>query len=109
MTRFIADASSNSKIFMIRYTTRPPARGLLFLALLVFLILRGLSMAAPAPRVILFLGDSITAGYGLDPATGLSGLDSGKNRCARLEFQSRQRRARAAIPAPAVLDGSTGC
>ena len=24
-------------------------------------------MAAPAPRVILFLGDSITAGYGLDP------------------------------------------
>jgi acyl-CoA thioesterase-1 len=32
-----------------------------------FLILRGLSIAAPAPRVILFLGDSITAGYGLDP------------------------------------------
>lgn len=24
-------------------------------------------MAAPAPRIILFLGDSITAGYGLDP------------------------------------------
>ena len=24
-------------------------------------------MAAPAPRVILFLGDSITAGYGIDP------------------------------------------
>src|SRR5258708_33559313 len=38
----------------------------IFLAL-CFLILRGLSMAAPAPRVILFLGDSITAGYGLDP------------------------------------------
>src|SRR5262245_66647774 len=39
---------------------------IIFLALCL-LILRGLSMAAPAPRVILFLGDSITAGYGLDP------------------------------------------
>jgi acyl-CoA thioesterase-1 len=39
---------------------------IIFLSL-CFLILRGLSMAAPAPRVILFLGDSITAGYGLDP------------------------------------------
>src|SRR5262245_6761297 len=39
---------------------------IIFLAL-CFLILRGLSMAAPSPRVILFLGDSITAGYGLDP------------------------------------------
>jgi acyl-CoA thioesterase I len=28
--------------------------------------LKGFSMAAPAPRNILFLGDSITAGYGLD-------------------------------------------
>jgi acyl-CoA thioesterase-1 len=37
----------------------------IFLAL-CFLILRGLSMAATAPRTILFLGDSITAGYGLD-------------------------------------------
>jgi acyl-CoA thioesterase I len=33
---------------------------------LSLLILRGLPMAAPAPGVILFLGDSITAGYGLD-------------------------------------------
>ena len=37
----------------------------IFLAL-CFLILQGLSMAAAAPRTILFLGDSITAGYGLD-------------------------------------------
>lgn len=29
-------------------------------------MLKGFSMAAPEPRVILFLGDSITAGYGLD-------------------------------------------
>lgn len=31
-------------------------------------------MAAPAPRVILFLGDSITAGYGLDPAQAFPAL-----------------------------------
>ena len=37
----------------------------IFLAL-CFLILQGLSVAAAAPRTILFLGDSITAGYGLD-------------------------------------------
>jgi acyl-CoA thioesterase I len=44
-----------------------------FLALW-FLFLRGLSMAAPAPRVILFLGDSITAGYGLDPEQAFPAL-----------------------------------
>src|SRR5215813_13396773 len=43
--------------------TRQPKVVLIALSLL---ILRGLSMAAPAPGVILFLGDSITAGYGLD-------------------------------------------
>lgn len=37
----------------------------IFLAL-CFLLLPELSMAAAAPRTILFLGDSITAGYGLD-------------------------------------------
>ena len=31
-------------------------------------------MAAPAPRVILFLGDSITAGYGLDPERAFPAL-----------------------------------
>ncbi len=31
-------------------------------------------MAAPAPRVILFLGDSITAGYGLDPSQAFPAL-----------------------------------
>jgi acyl-CoA thioesterase I len=46
---------------------------IIFLAL-SFLILRGLSMAAPAPRVILFLGDSITAGYGLDPSQAFPAL-----------------------------------
>ncbi|HEX9273230.1 MAG TPA: arylesterase [Candidatus Binatia bacterium] len=31
-------------------------------------------MAAPAPRVIVFLGDSITAGYGLDPEQAFPAL-----------------------------------
>ena len=35
-------------------------------------------MAAPAPRVILFLGDSITAGYGLDPDQAFPALIQGK-------------------------------
>src|SRR4029450_13603502 len=47
-------------------TQLTPRSGGIFLALWL-LILRGLSMAPPAPQVILVLGDSITAGYGLDP------------------------------------------
>jgi acyl-CoA thioesterase I len=46
---------------------------IIFIAL-SFLILRGVSIAAPAPRVILFLGDSITAGYGLDPSQAFPAL-----------------------------------
>ena len=34
--------------------------------LLAILLLMGLSATAPDPRIVLFLGDSITAGYGLD-------------------------------------------
>jgi len=33
---------------------------------LYILLLMGLSATAPVPRIVLFLGDSITAGYGLD-------------------------------------------
>jgi acyl-CoA thioesterase-1 len=38
--------------------------------LLAFICLSvlGLAAAAPAPKIVLFLGNSITAGYGLDPA-----------------------------------------
>src|SRR4029434_742181 len=63
---------TNFKIFMTRTQLTPRSR-VIFLAL-CFLILRGLSMAAPAPRVILFLGDSITAGYGLDPEQAFPAL-----------------------------------
>src|SRR4029450_11139797 len=58
-------------------TQLTPRSGGIFLALWL-LILRGLSMAAPAPRVILFLGDSITAGYGLDPDQAFPALIQGK-------------------------------
>src|SRR5262249_60907219 len=38
--------------------------------LLAILLLMGLSATASAPRIVLFLGDSITAGYGLDISQG---------------------------------------
>ena len=37
-------------------------------------LLFGLCAAAPAPPTILFLGDSITAGYGLDPSEAFPGI-----------------------------------
>jgi acyl-CoA thioesterase-1 len=58
-------------------TQLTPRSRVIFLALWL-LILRGLSIAAPAPRVILFLGDSITAGYGLDPDQAFPALIQGK-------------------------------
>ena len=61
---------------------------------LSFLTLRGVSMAAPAPRVILFLGDSITAGYGLDPSQAFPALIQREDRRAAVEFQSHQRRSK---------------
>lgn len=37
-------------------------------------LLLGLCAAAPAPRIILFLGDSITAGYGIEPSQAFPAL-----------------------------------
>jgi acyl-CoA thioesterase-1 len=42
--------------------------------LLLLLTLRGVSTAAPTPGIILFLGNSITAGFGLDPAQAFPAL-----------------------------------
>jgi acyl-CoA thioesterase I len=42
--------------------------------LLCLSLVNGLSMAAPAPKMILFLGNSITAGYGLDLSQSYPGL-----------------------------------
>jgi acyl-CoA thioesterase-1 len=36
--------------------------------LCVFFSVLGMGAAAPAPKIVLFLGNSITAGYGLDPS-----------------------------------------
>ena len=44
-------------------------------------------MAAPAPRVILFLGDSITAGYGLDPEQAFPALIQQKIDARRWKFR----------------------
>jgi acyl-CoA thioesterase-1 len=43
-----------------------PALGLLWLF--------GLCAAAPVPKIVLFLGDSITAGYGIDPSRAFPAL-----------------------------------
>jgi acyl-CoA thioesterase I len=59
---------------------------IIFLALSL-LISRGLSMAAPAPRVVLFLGDSITAGYGLDPSQAFPALIQQKIDAQRWNFK----------------------
>jgi acyl-CoA thioesterase I len=44
-------------------------------------------MAASAPRVILFLGDSITAGYGLDPSQAFPALIQQKIDAQRWNFK----------------------
>ena len=59
---------------------------IIFLAL-CFLIVRGLSMAAPAPGIILFLGDSITAGYGLDLEQAFPALIQEKIDAKRWNFK----------------------
>jgi acyl-CoA thioesterase I len=61
-------------------------RQLSFLVLL-FLLLRGSSIAAPTPRIILFLGDSITAGFGLDPSQAFPALIQQKIDARRWNFQ----------------------
>ena len=67
-------------------TQLAPQLKILFL-LLLLLILRGSSTAAPTPRIILFLGDSITAGFGLDPSEAFPGLIQQKIDARRWNFQ----------------------
>ena len=71
MTRQTVD-SSNFKIFMRRsqLTTVRKMTGLM----LALLLLSRPCGAAPAPPTILFLGDSITAGFGLDPSQAFPAL-----------------------------------
>ena len=67
-------------------TQLAPQLKILFL-LLLLLILRGSSTAAPTPRIILFLGDSITAGFGLDPSEAFPALIQQKINARRWNFQ----------------------
>jgi acyl-CoA thioesterase I len=59
----------------------------IFFLLLLLLVFRGLSTAAPTPRIILFLGDSITAGFGLNPAQAFPALIQQKIDARRWSFQ----------------------
>jgi acyl-CoA thioesterase-1 len=52
-----------------------------------FLVSRESHAAAPTPRIILFLGDSITAGLGLDPAEAFPALIQKKIDARRWSFQ----------------------
>jgi acyl-CoA thioesterase-1 len=52
-----------------------------------FLVLRESRAAAPAPGIILFLGDSITAGFGLDPSQAFPALIQKKIDARRWRFQ----------------------
>jgi acyl-CoA thioesterase-1 len=54
---------------------------------LVILLLRESPAAAPAPRIILFMGDSITAGFGLDPSQAFPALIQKKIDERRWNFQ----------------------
>jgi acyl-CoA thioesterase-1 len=68
--RLFVEYLNNFKIFV----QRTQLAGKFTVWVLCLQLLRGLSMAAPVPRTILFLGDSITAGYGLDLDQAYPGL-----------------------------------
>jgi acyl-CoA thioesterase I len=78
--------SLNSRIFMMTTQLRKPHcfAGYFVLILGFFLLL---TAAAPTPRNILFLGDSITAGYGLEPAQAYPALIQGKIDAKRWPFK----------------------
>lgn len=54
---------------------------------LYLMLVIGLSAAAPAPRILLFLGDSVTAGYGLDPEQAFPALIQEKIDARRWNFR----------------------
>ena len=78
--------SLNSRIFMMTTQLRKPHcfAGYFVLILGFFLLL---TAAAPTPRNILFLGDSITAGYGLEPAQAYPALIQNKIDAKRWAFK----------------------
>jgi acyl-CoA thioesterase I len=76
----------NFRIFM---TPTQPRHAKPFFGRLVFLAMLFLTVAgaAPAPKVILFLGDSITAGYGLEPEQAFPALIEDRIEAKRWPFR----------------------
>jgi acyl-CoA thioesterase-1 len=68
-----ANAFVNSRIFM-RTTQLSSGKGFIGRIAILTALYLALSAAFPTPRVVLFLGDSITAGYGLEPSQAFPGL-----------------------------------
>jgi acyl-CoA thioesterase I len=67
MNRYSIYRSVRSQFrILARLTQRASAGRALWLAYLGGVLLFGIADAAPSPRIVLFLGDSITAGYGLE-------------------------------------------
>jgi acyl-CoA thioesterase-1 len=62
-------------------------RAVVGLLILCSISLAGLAFTAPQPRIILFLGDSITAGYGLDPSQAYPALIQEKIDAKRWQFK----------------------
>src|SRR5215475_5723013 len=52
-----------------------------------FTVLAGIAPATAAPKTIVFFGDSLTAGFGLDPAQAYPALIQTKLREAGLEYE----------------------
>ena len=61
------------------------AKGRILLPLLLF---NFLTAAAPRPKLILFLGDSVTAGYGLEPSQAYPALIQEKIEAKRWQFKT---------------------
>jgi acyl-CoA thioesterase-1 len=62
-------------------------RAVVGLLILCLISLAGLAFTAPQPKIILFLGDSITAGYGLDPSQAYPALIQEKIDAKRWQFK----------------------
>ena len=76
---------NNCKVF--RLATQLTFRLGILILLLFLLALRGSPIAAATPRLILFLGDSITAGLGLDPSQAFPALIQQKIDAQHWNFQ----------------------
>jgi acyl-CoA thioesterase-1 len=77
---------NNIRIFMTPTQPRD-IRRLVGRVLLLTSLLSLLTGAAPAPRVVLFLGDSITAGFGLEPSQAFPGLIEDKIQAKKWNFK----------------------